>query len=83
MRHTISSMVPRLSFDDFSYFVAVGLERIWVKKPGEENNIKSNVRMSRALGFSADLFRGNERVILQHSVKQIIQLWFYGNVNVV
>ena len=44
MRHTISSLVPRLSFDDFLYVVAVPLERVWVKKPGEENNIKSDVK---------------------------------------
>ena len=46
-RHTISSPVPGLSFDDFPYVVAVALERVWVKKPGKENNIKSNVEISR------------------------------------
>ena len=29
------------TFDDFSCVVDVALERVWVKKPGEENNIKS------------------------------------------
>ena len=40
-----------------------------VKKPGEENNIKNDVEMSRALGFGTDWFRSNVRVILQYGVK--------------
>ena len=56
------------SVDDFSYVVAVALGRIWVKKPGEENNIKSNVEMSRVLGFATHWFRSNVCVILQYSV---------------
>ena len=48
-----------------SYVVAVALEHVWVKKPGEENNIKSDVEISRTLGFATDLFRSNVRVILQ------------------
>ena len=70
MHHKISRLVPRLSYDDFSYIVAVALERVcnWVKKPGEENNIKSDVEMSRVLGFATDWFRSNVRVILQYSV---------------
>ena len=67
-RHTISSLVPRLFFWWFLYVVTVALERIWVKKPGEENNIKSDVEMSRVLGFATDSFRSNVRVILQYSV---------------
>ena len=29
------------TFDDFSCVADVASERVWVKKPGEENNIKS------------------------------------------
>ena len=29
------------TFDDFSCVVGVAVERVWVKKPGEEHNIKS------------------------------------------
>ena len=36
----------------FSYVVAVALERVWVKKPGEENSIKSDVEMSRVIGLA-------------------------------
>ena len=68
MHHKISRLVPRLSYDDFSYIVAVALELVWVKKPGEESNIKSDVEMSRVLGFATDWFRSNVRVILQYSV---------------
>ena len=57
-----------VSFDDFSYTVAVALERFWVKKLEKENNIKSDVEMSMVLGFATDLFRGNVRVILQYRV---------------
>ena len=56
------------SLDDFSNVVAVALERVWVKRPGEENNIKSDVEMSRVLGFATDWFRSNVCVILQYSV---------------
>ena len=69
MRHTISNLVHRLSSDDFSYVAAVVLERIRVKKPGEENNIEINVQTSRVLRFATDLFKGNMRVSLQYSVK--------------
>ena len=33
------------SFDNLLYIVAVALEHVWVKKAGEENNIKSNVKI--------------------------------------
>ena len=46
-RPTISRTVPKLFFDDFSYVLAVALERVWVKKPEEENNIKSDAEMPR------------------------------------
>ena len=42
------------------YVVAVTLERIWVKKPGEENDIKSDVEMSRVSGFATHWFRSKE-----------------------
>ena len=44
------------------------LERVWVKKPGEEDNIKSDVETSSVLGLATDWFRSNARVILQYSV---------------
>ena len=56
------------SFDDFLDVVAAVLDRIWVKKPGEENNIKSDVEMLRVLGFATRSFRSNAHVILQCSV---------------
>ena len=59
----------RISFDDFLYVVAVALECVWVKKSMEENNIKSNVEISRVLGFATDWFRSNVRVIVQYNVK--------------
>ena len=34
---------PGFSFDELLYAVAVVLERVWVKKPGEENSIRSDV----------------------------------------
>ena len=55
----------------FSYVVAVALEGVWFKKPEEENKIKSNVEMSRVLGFATDWFRSNVRAILQYSVRGI------------
>ena len=60
-------MFSDFSFDDFSYVVAVAVERIWVKKPGEETSIKSDVEMSRVLVSATDWFRGNVHVILQYS----------------
>ena len=60
---------PGFSFDDFSYIVAVVQERIWFKKPREENSIKSDVEMLRVSRLEADLFRSNVRVILQYGVK--------------
>ena len=49
------------------------LARIWVKKPGEENNMKGDVEMSMVLGFATDWFRSNVRVILQYSVNLFIE----------
>ena len=43
----IDQKVERFNFDDFSYVVAVALECIWVKKPGEETSIESDLEMSR------------------------------------
>ena len=42
------------SLGHLPYVVAVALERIWFKKPRQENNIKSDVEMSRVLGFATD-----------------------------
>ena len=47
----------------FLYVVAVALERIWVKKPREENDIKSDVEMSRVLGFATHWFKSNVCII--------------------
>ena len=45
---TQTSHAIRFSFDNFSYLVvAVTLERVWVKKPGEDNK----KAMSRCRGF--------------------------------
>ena len=63
-RHLLGCDTIGFSFDDFSYVVAVVLERVWIKKPGKENNVKG---MSRILGFATDLFRSNVRVILQYN----------------
>ena len=67
-RHLDHTISPGFSFDDFSYVAAVALERVWVKKPREANNIKSDAEMSRILGFATDWFSSNVRVILQCSV---------------
>ena len=48
-----------------TYFVAMALESIWVKKPGQENNIKRDVEVS---GFATDLFRSNVPVIMQYKL---------------
>ena len=46
-----NSLVPRLYFDDFSCVADVALERVWVKKPGEENTIKSKAQTKTGFSF--------------------------------
>ena len=59
----------------FWYVVAVALERIWIKKPGEENDIKSDVEMLRVLGFATHWFRSNVCIILQYSVSMKVHYY--------
>ena len=50
------------TFDDFSCVLAVALERVWVKKTGEENNVKSKMLLERCIFISSPQFAPRGRV---------------------
>ena len=43
------------TFDDFSCVVDVALERVWVKRPGEEKTIKSKAWTKSGFSFGTQI----------------------------